>query len=87
MTDFKDRLEEELESLRRARDEIRVQIHLGAAEARERWEGLEKDFQRLESKLNVVREGAREPLEDIGEAAKQLVAEIRDGYQHIRKLL
>jgi predicted nucleic acid-binding Zn-ribbon protein len=87
MAEGNDRFAEELERLRRLRDELRVQIRLGRAEVRERWEKLEKDFARLEGKLEKIREESRGDLAEIREAAKLLVDEIREGYRHLRARL
>lgn len=87
MSDWNEKFSEEVDDLRRVRDELRVQIHLGKEEAKERWEELERRWHHLESKLKVVREGSRESLEDIGEAARMLLGEIRRGYRHLRELL
>lgn len=80
-------IESELDSLRAARDELRVQIHLGAAEAREAWEKAEKGWNHLEGRLKVLGEATQESLEDIGGAVEMLGEEIRRGYKHVRKLL
>jgi hypothetical protein len=80
-------IESELDSLRAARDELRVQIHLGAAEAREAWEKTEKGWNHLEGRLKVLGEATQESLEDIGGAVEMLADEIRRGYKHVRKLL
>lgn len=85
--DWSEKFSEEVEDLRRVRDELRVQLHLGREEARERWEALEKRWHHLESRLKVVREGSRESAEDVREAARMLVDEIRRGYKHVRELL
>lgn len=77
----------ELDSLRTARDELRVQVHLGAAEARDAWEKAEKTWNHLERRINVLGEATQESLEDIGGAAEMLADEIRRAYQHLRKLL
>jgi hypothetical protein len=80
-------LKAEIESLRAARDELRVQAHLGAVEVREAWEKAEKNWSHLEGRVKVLGEAASESLEEIGEAARMLADEIRRGYQHVRKLL
>jgi len=77
----------ELDSLRAARDEIRVQIHLGAVEAREAWEKAEKNWNHLEGRMKVLGEATQESLEEIGGAVEMLAEEIRRGYKHVRKLL
>ena len=81
------RITEEVEGLQRLRDELRVQLHLGKAEARERFEKLEQTWQHLESRLKLIREESGEDLGQIREAASLLVGEIRDGYRHLRSLL
>jgi len=80
-------IQNELENLRAARDELRVQAHLGAAEVREVWEKVEKNWQQLEGRAKVVGEATQESLEEIGSAAKILGEEIRRGFDHVRKLL
>ncbi len=87
MSDLADKLSEELDELRALRDEIQVQMHLGQAETRERFEKLEKSWQHLEGKLKLLRQESKEELADIGKAARQLVTEIRDGYRHIKSLI
>jgi len=80
-------LAEELDSLRAARDELRVQAELGRAELRERWEELERSWHRLEGRVGVIREGLKEDGQDVREAARLLVDELRTGYQHLRERL
>jgi hypothetical protein len=87
MTDFAERFSGELAKLREARDELRVQLHLGAAEARDAWDVAEGRWHHLEGKLKVLRDGSREDLAEIGEAAGLLLSEIRDGYEHLKRLL
>ena len=87
MGDLTEKISEELNALRELRDEFRVQMELGRAEARNRWEELEQDWHHLEGKLKLVRDESRGDLEDIGEAARVLLQEIRDGYRHLRSLL
>ena len=86
-TDVGARLSQELEALRRTRDELRVKIHLGAADARDLWERLESRYHELEGKARLVAREAEEPLHEVGEAARQLVREIREGYRRLRDAL
>lgn len=85
MTDLRDRLSEEVNSLRRIRDELRVQLALGEAEVRDRWELAEKRWYELEGRMKVLREASRAEAKEIGAAARLLVDEIREGYEHLRK--
>lgn len=87
VSEFSEKVQEDMDALRRARDELRVQIHLGAAEAKDLWDSMESKWRELESKAKHVVREAEEPLQEIGEAAKQLVEEIRDGYRKIKDSL
>ena len=82
-----DRLGEEVDRLRAVRDELRVRVHLGRAEVRDRWEKLEKDLQHVEAKLKLVREETRDDIESVADATRNLLKEIRSGYDHLKSLL
>ena len=86
-SELRKRIESEIETLRAARDELKVQVHLGAAEARGVWEKAEKSWGHLEGRVKVLAEATHESLEDVGAAIDVLAEEIRRGYQHVRKLL
>lgn len=87
MSELGERLHEELEPLRTARDELRVRVHLGKAEIRDRWETLEKSWNHAEAKLNAIRKGTEESRAEIAEAVRLVAEEIRDGYEQLRKHL
>lgn len=84
---LEEKLSEELEDLKRIRDELRVKIHLGKAEAKDLWERSEQKINEVESKLKSISEQTEQPLQDIREAAEHLLGEIRDGYKRIRDAL
>ncbi len=87
MSELGDLLNEDIEALKRMRDELRVQVHLGAAEARDLWDQLEDKWRDLERRAVAVAREAEEPLHDVAQAAKDLVHEIRDGYRKVRDAL
>jgi predicted anti-sigma-YlaC factor YlaD len=82
-----DWLSEELDGLRQLRDEVRVQMHLARADARDAWEELEERWRHLEARARAVREGHAEDLAEIREAAGRLARELRDGYRRLKTLL
>jgi len=84
---LKNRLNEEIDTVRTMRDELRLQIHLGHAEARESWEQLEKKWQDLEARAEVLAGASRESLDDIEVAGRLLAGEIREGYRALKALL
>jgi hypothetical protein len=85
MSTIGDRLHEEIETLRQVRDEVRLQAELGRAEARDAWEGFEKQWHQLEGRARQLREASKEELEEIGAATRLLVDELREGYQRLRR--
>ncbi len=87
MSDQASDLHREFESLRTTRDELRVQLHLGAAEVRDRWEELERAWQHLESHVKRLAETASEATDDVEQAASLLVDEIKHGYQRIKDVI
>lgn len=80
-------LDDLLEGFKQQADEIRLQIHLAKAEARDEWEDLEKKLEKLKHKADVVRKEAGGASEDILEAAKLMAEEIKLGFERIRKSL
>ena len=87
MSDLRDRIHKDAEELRGLRDDLKLQVHLGKMEAQQRFEKAEKDWEHLEAKLKLLAEASRESSDEVGEAARLLVEEIREGYHHVRKLL
>jgi len=72
-----------LDRLRALRDELRVQVALGKAETRERWEWLEGRWDELEDRVERLADASGEALEDVRDAAQKMVDEIGDGYERI----
>ncbi len=87
MSDLGEKLEGEVEALKRARDELRVQIQLGKAEARDLWDKTEHRWHEVESKLKLVSREAEEPLREAGSAAREVLHEIGEAYKRIRRAL
>jgi len=77
-------LAEERDRLLTVRDELRVQIHLASAEARDLFESLERDWNRFEGRMAVLAGVAKAEAADVGDAARLLLDEIKDGYEHLR---
>lgn len=87
MSDVGDKMEGVLKKLKTERDELRVQLHLLKAEAKDEWEEVEKRWDRLESRMKRAGESAAESGEDISAAGRQLAEEIGNAYRRIRKSL
>jgi len=87
MTTMRERLQEMLEKLEQERDELKVRMHLGKAEAREEWDKLEVRIGELRARLDKAGDEAGDVMEDVGAAAKLLGEEIREGFARIRRSL
>ena len=83
-SDFTGWVKRELTELRRMRDELRVQAHLGKAEVRRRWEALERTFESLEGKAKRTSRAAEEPMRQLEQDLRKLVSDLREGYRQIR---
>jgi hypothetical protein len=87
MTTKNDRLHEELDKLRATRDELRLKIQLGTADARDGFERLEKRWHHLEGQVKTLRAATEKDRARIAEAARSLAHEIAEGYRHLKTLL
>jgi len=84
MADLESRMAMLKEDLRQTRDELRVQMHLAKADARDDWDNLEKKWDEFQGKLDKVEDAAEDSAKDVGGALAALGDEIKAGYQRIR---
>ncbi len=87
LDDIKEEIEELTADLKQRRDELRVQLHLAGAEAKDTWEEMEKKWHHFEAKSAQFRDEAKDAGGEIAEAAKLLGSEIKEGYVRLRKLM
>ena len=81
------RLEELINSLKRQRDELAVQIHLGKAEAKEQWEKVTAKLDELTKDYEPVKDAVEETAENVFDAFKLVAGEVQEGFERIRKSL
>lgn len=74
--ELKHQLQRGLDELRRLRDEIRLEIHLGSMEAKEKWEELEPRIRDVETMAK-----------DISNASRRAVQEVVDSLRRFRESL
>jgi CBS domain-containing protein len=84
VADWKERFEKEVEELRRMRDELRVRLHLGKADAKDLWDRLERRFADLETHARRAAQRTEAPMHELGDAARHLIEELRNGYRELR---
>ena len=66
--------------LKQARDELRVQLHLGAKDAEDEWDGLMKDWDAFLSSAQFEKSE-----EEVGEAARDLGLKMKAAYDRFKK--
>jgi uncharacterized coiled-coil DUF342 family protein len=74
-------------SLKKERDELAVQIHLGKTEAKAQWDKVTAQLDELTKDYQPVREAAEESAENILTALKLVAGEVQEGFDRIRKSL
>ena len=80
-------LQRELDSLKRTRDELKVQLHLAAADAKDEFDKLETKWAYVETELNRIGAQAKQPLDEMAQGARGLADELKKGYARIRDQL
>jgi hypothetical protein len=87
MADAMERITKAAEHLKQQRDELRVKLHLGKAEAKDEWARLEKQWEEVRPKLDAAREEAGKTAESVGTALSMAIEELKKGYERLRNRL
>ena len=85
--DVKGALQRELAGLVKARDELQKQVTQARNDVRDEWKKIENTWQAVEAEIKRVGEQTREPVKDLQTAAKNLVGELRGGFDRIKAQL
>ena len=70
------------DDLKTLRDELKLRVHLGSRDLQDAFAELEGRWSRFEQQAELDRTAS-----NLGEAAKLLGAELKEGYERIRKAL
>ena len=84
MSDMDQKLAALKADLRQTRDELRVQMHLAKADARDEWDKLEGKWEEFQRTMDKVEDAAEDAADDVGDAMSSLGEEIKEGYKKIR---
>jgi len=82
MSDAKDL--DRIGQLKRLRDELRLQLHLGKAEAQEEWDKAEAKWDQLRKEVPKIDDAREDALGAISDGTRKLLDEIRQAYGRIR---
>lgn len=80
-------LQQELESLVRTRDELRVQAHLAKADARKELDRLEAGLLQLQNEAKRLAEHGKDAAHDIGATSRTLLDELKHGFERMKREL
>jgi predicted nucleic acid-binding Zn-ribbon protein len=84
MADLKDEINEMIADLKQLRDELKVQLHLAKEDIKNDWDEVEGNLAKLESKAKNIGDATKDASGDVGEAAKLLAEEVKNGFDKIR---
>ena len=87
MTNWRLKFQQVVADLERERDELKLKLHLAKADGRDEWARLDGKLADLRLRADAAGNEARDALDDVGEAAKKLADEIREGFKRVRKTL
>jgi len=87
MAEEKSALNQVVQDLKQMRDELEVQLHLASADARDEFAELEKKWEQLRAKAEVVGDVAGEAADSVGDAVNLVADELKKGYQRIKGML
>ena len=87
MAEEKGAFDEIIQDLKQMRDEIEVQLHLASADARDEWAKLEKKWEHLRARADVVGGAAEQTADNVGDALGLVADELKKGYRRIKGLL
>lgn len=87
MAEWRDRINELMTRLEQERDELQLKMHLAKADARDELAKLDDKMAQLRERASRVDDEAKEAFGDISDAARNLAAEIKEGFERVRKQL
>ena len=87
MSDTKSQIEETINALKQQRDELALQIHLGATEAKEEFEQTKEKLEKLSNDFAPVKDATEESAENVLASLKLVGEEVLTSFDRIKKSL
>ena len=87
MSNTKNKIEETISALKQQRDELGLQIHLGAAEAKEEFDEARQKLDKMSSEFEPVKDAAEESAENVLASLKLVGEEVMTSFDRIKKSL
>ena len=87
MSDDKSQLEQAISKLKQQRDELALQIHLGAAEAKEEFDKARVKLDEMTAEFAPVKDAVEESAGNVFASLKLVGEELMGSFERIRKSL
>ena len=76
-----------ISKLKRERDELALQMHLGKEELKDEWDAVQHKLDQLAHRFEPLNKAVAETSEDVWDSLKLVAGEIKEGFHRIRKSL
>lgn len=83
MTDLKETLEKTINELKTHRDELEVQLHLGAADAKDEYAKAKVQLDELLNRYTPVKDAVEDSAENVWESLTLLGDEVKNSFSRI----
>ena len=87
MSEEQNSLDEIITSLKRERDELKLQMHLAGMEAKDEYERLSGKFEQLTQQYEPIGKAVDETAGNVVSALKLAGEEMLSGFQRVRKAI
>ncbi len=84
---WKDDLKNLTETVKRYRDEVRLQMHLAREDVRDEWDDLEEYWERFRRKVDDLVHDAEDTGQEARQSASALGDDLKRGYERLRNRL
>lgn len=85
MSNLSEAIDQEIAALTRLRDEVRLQLHLAQAEARDAFDKLEARVPEVEAKAAELKHRGADGAHEVADAARGLARELHASYDELRR--
>ena len=87
MSGRKSLFEEVLSSLKQQRDELALRVHLGKAEAKDQWDQVQQQLDKLATEYEPLKNVAEETTEGVLSGLELTAAEVKRGMERVAAML
>ncbi|MCP4941945.1 MAG: hypothetical protein ACR2N1_06040 [Rubripirellula sp.] len=87
MSDTRKKLDDLVTTVRKERDELKLQIHLASLDAKDEYERLSKKCDQLADEYQPVTEAVEKTADNVISALGMVADELKFGFQRVRKAI